>query len=103
MPAGAVCELGFMFMCFNRGREHTGEAARVMIGTVVVRREIALTVHGPAKFATPHHDGVVQQATLFEILDESSRGLIGLLAPGAQLGGQSAVRVPAAMEELHEA
>src|SRR5688572_5544129 len=78
------------------------EAARMVVAPIVVRREITLAIDGPAEFAAPDDEGVVEQPALFEIFDQACRSLIGFLAPRTQLPGQSAVRVPTAMEKLHE-
>ena len=78
------------------------EAPRVMIASVVVLGERALGVDRASKLAAPHYQRVVQHATLFQVLNEGRRRLVGLLALGADLFRQIAVLVPPAMEELDE-
>src|SRR5262249_17979933 len=79
------------------------EAAAVMIAAVVGRSECALAVDRAAGLAAPDDDRIVEQAALLEVADESGGGLVDVAALAADLGGQIAVLVPAAMEELHEA
>src|SRR5262249_40231272 len=56
-----------------------------------------------AELAAPDDERIVEQAALLEVADESGGGLVDVAALAADLGGQIAVLVPAAMEELHEA
>src|SRR3984957_4557431 len=53
-----------------------GEAARVMVAAVVRGAELALAIHGAAKFAGPYDECVIQHAALLEIEHQSGRGLI---------------------------
>src|SRR5258705_2904797 len=55
-----------------------GEAARMAVATVVVVGELALAVDGPAKFAAPDHERVLQKAAPFQILHEPRRRLAGV-------------------------
>src|SRR5215813_4892421 len=61
-------------------REPDREAARVMVTSVIVRRELALAVNRAPEFAAPYHQSVLEQASLFQILDERRRRLIGVAA-----------------------
>src|SRR4029453_10765229 len=78
-------------------------AARMMIAAVVVGRQLALTVHSSAELSAPHHERVLQQAALLEILDERGAGLVGVLALSGNQLGQRVVMIPPAMKELNEA
>lgn len=80
-----------------------GEAAGVMVATIVIGGEGTLAVVGSAKFAAPDDERFVQQAALFQVGDEGCRGLVGVFALAHDLGGQVVVCVPALMVELHEA
>ena len=79
------------------------KAPWMMIAPVVVGCQLALAVDGSAELPAPHHERVIQQTALFEILDQGRTGLVGVLAlPGNQLR-QRVVVIPSAMEELNEA
>src|SRR5262245_7797201 len=54
------------------------EAARMVVAAVVGGGELTLRVVGSAELAAPDDQGVVQEATSFQILHQSGRGLIGL-------------------------
>src|SRR5947207_11180807 len=75
----------------------------MMIAAVVCFRQRALRVDGAAELASPHHQRVLQHAALFQILDESGRGLIRLKTLPANLFWKIVVLVPAAMKQLDEA
>lgn len=47
-----------------------GETSRVMITTVVFRRELSLGIAGPAKLAAPYHQRIIQQPTLLQVDDQ---------------------------------
>ena len=46
------------------------EAARVVVPSVVLAREAALAVGGPAEFSAPDDQGIFEHAALLEVLDE---------------------------------
>ena len=52
------------------GEPH-GEAAGVVVATEAFWGEVALAVNGAAKFAAPDDEGVIEEAALFEVFDES--------------------------------
>ena len=57
------------------------ERGTMVIATVFLRIvDITLTEGGPAKFATPNDEGILEKTPLLQILDESRRRLIGVLA-----------------------
>src|SRR5690348_15478226 len=80
-----------------------GEAARVMIAAIVRGAELALAIHGAAKFAGPYDECVIQHAALLEIEHQSGRGLIDAFALQRDVSRQVVVLVPASMIELNEA
>jgi len=61
----AECDAGFD----AAARHPNGEAATVMISTVISRREPSLTINSAAEFTTPDHERIVQHAALFQILN----------------------------------
>src|SRR5262249_13879924 len=95
----AVGETGFD----TGAGEPDGEAARMVVAAVVVGGELALGVACAAEFAAPDNESVVQQAALFQFLDESGGGLVGIAGLNPNLAGQIVVLVPALMIELDEA
>ena len=83
------------------GEPHA-EAAGMMIATEVVAAEFALGVVGATKFAAPDDKGVLQHAALFQILNETGRGLVGFLALFGNAAFETAVLVPTLVIELDE-
>lgn len=81
-------------------RHPDGKASWMMIAAEVGLGEFALAVDGASEFACPDDEGVVKQASLFQIGDESVAGLIGVEALTLDPIGQVGVLVPATMEEL---
>ncbi len=60
----------------------------MMIAAVVVVRQMALAVNGAPEFPAPDHQRVVEQPALFEIGNQSGRGLIGAFALQRQIARQ---------------
>lgn len=83
--------------------EEEAVAAWVMIATVVGLGERALRVDGAAEFAAPDDEGVIEQAALLEVFDQSGGGLVGVTALAFDGVGQAAVMVPAHVKELDAA
>ena len=73
------------------------------VGAVVGVGEAALAVHSSAKFTTPDHQGVFQQASLLQIQNESGGSLVGIARLTADLLRQFGMLVPASVKELNEA
>src|SRR5205823_4613557 len=71
------------------------EAAAVMVAPIVVFGQRALAVDGAPELPAPDHERVVEQAALFEVLDERGGSLIRITALAANLHRQVAVLVPA--------
>ncbi len=61
-----------------------GVAARMMIASVVILREAALTVDGTAKFTCPDHQRVIEHTALFQVRDQRVAAAIGLLTDDRQ-------------------
>ena len=78
-----------------------GVAVRMMVAANLGRFELALHHGGAAKFAAPHDERFIQQAALFEVLDQGDGGLVGFQAALLEIEDEVAVRpammVPAAM------
>src|SRR5256885_17054760 len=49
------------------------KTARMMVAAIVRPGELALAVDGPAKFSGPHHQCVIQHASLLEIENQGGR------------------------------
>src|SRR5262249_33925221 len=69
---GAVAHAGLKAAARNPHRE----AAAMVVAAVIRRRELALAVHGSAKFTAPDDERVVEQAALLEVLDKRRGWLI---------------------------
>ena len=78
------------------------EAPRVMVSTVVVAGQGSLGVDSPAELAPPNHQGVLEQPPLFQFRQQSSGGLVGVVALAFDAGGQVVVLIPASVVELDE-
>ena len=65
-------------------RHPEAEAARVMVAAVVGRSELALGVDRSPELAAPEDEGVFEEASLFEILDEGKGGAVDV----SRLGGK---------------
>ena len=94
----AVCVAGFE----TAASGPHGVTGTEVVAAVVGFGDIALDEDGAAEFASPDDDGVFEESALFQVLDQSSRGLVGIEALFFQLGGQVAVLVPAGMHQLYE-
>src|SRR4029077_19084634 len=74
----------------------------MVIAAVIVGRQLALRVDGPAEFARPNDECVVYQAVLLQVLNQPGVGLVGVLGVAANVLRQPRVMVPGAMIELNE-
>src|SRR6185503_13346795 len=86
----------------SAAREPDREASRMMIAPVIVGGQLALAVDRPAELAAPHHQRVLQQPALLQILNQRGARLIGVAALPGYLLGQIVVLVPSTVEELDE-
>ena len=70
--------------CFypSTGHPH-GKTSRVVVAAKIVCGEFALAIVSATEFAAPDDECVIEQVSLFEVLDEGSRCLVGLPALGA--------------------
>ena len=73
-----------------------------MIASKVVRRQFPLAIISAAEFARPDHEGIVQHAATFQIVDERRRRLVGFAALRFDACRQVAVLVPALVIKLDE-
>src|SRR5262245_51907839 len=85
----------------------TGEPDRkglvVMIAAeAAIRIGIAFHHRGAAEFAAPNDQGVVEQSTLLQILDQGRSRFIGLPALAANAFGDFAMMIPGFVEKLNE-
>src|ERR1700676_2123724 len=72
----------------------------MMIASVVFRRQLPLAVNSTPEFAAPHHERILQQPSLTEILNQRRRSLVRIPALAWQLFRQEVVLVPSPVEEL---
>ena len=63
-----------------------GEAASVMIASVVVLGQFPLRINGATEFASADHDGVLEQPALLEVTNEGGSRLVDILALLADFG-----------------
>src|SRR4051794_12621608 len=75
----------------------------MVIAAVVGGCQMTLAINSAPEFPAPDHQRVIEQPALFEIGNESSRGLIGAFALQRQVTRKVVVLIPAAMVELDEA
>src|SRR5262249_24498397 len=80
-----------------------GEAAAVVVAAVVVPGQPTLAVDGAAELAAPDHQRVVEQPAPLHVHHQRRRRPVDVAALAADLSGQAAVLVPAAVEQLHKA
>lgn len=78
--------------------DQCGEASRVVIPAIVIGRQRTLRINGPAELASPDDEGIVEQASFFEVFDQGFGGLIGVAALEFDRVGQSSMMVPAHMK-----
>ena len=65
--------------------------------------EVHGVVGGPSEFASPDHQGLVEQAPLLEVLEQGGHGPVGLHPPLLVFSRDVLVGIPAAGVDLHEA
>ncbi len=70
------------------------EAARMVIATLVVARQLTLTVHRAPELPSPDDESVFEQASLFQIGDEPVACSIDIEALPPMVPGQSEVGIP---------
>ena len=64
---------------FNTTARHPDpEAARMMIASIIIFGQFALTIVGTAKFTAPDHQCFIQQPPLFQIGNQRGRSLIDI-------------------------
>jgi len=80
-----------------------GEATSVVVATVVGLGQLALAIDGAAELSAPDHEGILEKSPLLEVSNECGAGLVDVAALTANLAGEIAVLIPAAVHELHEA
>src|SRR5262249_23944595 len=88
---------------FNSGTGHPkAETTRVMVAPVIFFGEFALAINRAPEFTAPDYQGIVEHATLFQILDQGITGLVDVLALRGEVARQVAMLIPTAMKNLHE-
>ena len=77
---GVFVRLAVGDAAFDAATGHPGgEAAGVVIASVLVALKFALAVGGAAEFAGEDDEGVIEHAALFEIGEEAGAGLIDVV------------------------
>lgn len=79
-------------------REPDRETSRMMVAAVVLLREIPLAIDRASELATPHHQRVVEQAALLEVLDQRGTWLVGVPALARELRRQLRMLIPSTMK-----
>ena len=85
---------------YPSARHPSGKSARMMVPAIILLGQFALAISGPPELTSPNNQGVLEHASLLEILDESGAPLVNVLALIFMLTGQSPVGIPATMEDL---
>src|SRR5262249_31352295 len=62
-----------------------GEAAGMVVTSVVVFREASLAIDSPAEFPAPDYQGVIEHAALLQVADERCGRLVSLLTALGQI------------------
>ena len=79
-----------------------GVAARVVIAAIGVLGELTLAIDGTSELPAPDDKGVVEHATLFEIVDQGRAGLVNDAALASDVVRQVSMLVPLTNEDLSE-
>ena len=78
------------------------ETAGVMIASIVLSGQVALTVDGSTELTAPHNQGIFQQSPLLEIADQRRTWLVNVPGLLWNLRRQVRVLIPTHMEQLDE-
>src|SRR5207344_2238736 len=81
-------------------RHPEAEAAWVMVAAVVGRRELPLRVDRPPELAAPDDEGVIEEPSVFEILDESKGRAVDVPRLGGKDLRREGMDVPATVIDL---
>ena len=74
-----ICLAIFKSRFESTARHPHGKATSMMVAPMVVLGQFSLRINGSSKFTSTDHDRILEQPTLFEILDQCSGGLIDVL------------------------
>lgn len=94
--------VGHAFFHSGSGHEH-GETSRVVVATIIRLSEGSLAVDGAAKLTTPDDECIIEKSALFEVFDEGSGGLVSVVDLTLDGLWQTAMMIPAHVEELDAA
>src|SRR5215471_2395167 len=72
----------------------------MVVASIIVGRKLSLAINRAPEFAGPNHQGVVQEAALFQILHKRGGGLIRRQRSLTDALRQSIVMIPIAVIEL---
>ena len=80
----------------------SAEATSVMVTTMIIFSQFALTVDSASKLTPENDHRVFQHASLLQVLHQCGSGLIDRFAVLLDFGWQVTVLIPSTMEELNE-
>lgn len=82
-------------------RHPDGEGVGVVVAAPLFAiSHLTLQEGRASEFSTPDHKGVIEEPSLFEILNESGGRLVGVAALVVEFGGERIVLVPTGMHQL---
>ena len=79
-----------------------GEAARMMVATVIFFRQSTLRIDRTPKFTAPDDQRVFKQAALLQVGDQTIRCLVKVTTLIGQSASRVGVRVPVVVVDLNE-
>lgn len=101
---GEVIGLAMNNAAFDATATHPdGVTAGVVVASIVFFGESALGINRATELAAPDDERFVEQAALFEVLNETVAGLIDVAALIGQPPGNVGVRVPIVVINLYKA
>lgn len=80
----------------------SGKAPRMMIASIIGGSLLSLAIDGASKLSRADNQRIFKHPSHLKILNESSQGLIDILALAPHFRRKGAVMIPAAMKDLHE-
>ena len=75
----------------------------MVVPAIILAGQAALRIDRPAELSAPDDQRIIEHAALLEVLNQGGRAAVGVVALVPEGGGQVAVLVPAAMQDLDDA
>ena len=82
-------------------RRPHAEIPRVVVAAVGFLGQLSLRIDRPPELAPPDHQCRIEQAALFQVVQQGGTGLVDIPALQRQVGGEIPVLVPAPVQNLH--